>query len=279
MLVCYYKAREIALRPENYKAGWHATGFYSTKQSFPRAQQYQQAILDFVDQVAFLYDVEAKLAWLVPSISLLLHLCQVYFHTKKLDQAAPCPIPFAKVSANGSKAAEEVFRVHGETVVAGMKGGGEPRLGEILLRLQWSLDGRVQKRQNPKGSTVFGPEMMDMIQRPGAGSCLKFEDVTDEGKAWMRFVQEADIVVFCRGLGNAIEPQDMKSGSPCSCHQVPNDRHLLVAHNWCLEKIMTTRFGKSIKNLQRGSCVFGDNYVWKMDNWPFNMCDHTLSTS
>jgi hypothetical protein len=249
--------------------------YHSTIQRFPAAQQYEDAIRDLADQVAFVYDVESKRAWLVPSLSLLLYLCHLYFHTKKLDSTISCPIPFAEPSPDGAAAAEKVFRLHGDTTLDGMKGGGKPNLRQTLLRLHWSLHDTYKTREKPRGSKIFGSELMDVVQRPGTGSSLKSETLSSSGKAWVHLVDGADLVLFCSGLGEAIRPLNRREDTTCGCHKAPDDQNLMIAHNWCIEQIMKTKFGTTIQRLKNGVCSLGKDCEWRMETWPFNLCDHS----
>jgi hypothetical protein len=88
---------------------------------------------------------------------------------------------------------------------------------------------------------------MDFIERPGAsGSNLKESRLGLGSRACVRLVEESDAILVCKGLGRAVQPLmrvPTPPSSTCGCGEVPERRNLLVAHNWCLDRILRTKFG------------------------------------
>jgi hypothetical protein len=72
-------------------------------QGFDPATAFNAALIRERDKVAFVYDNGSNQAWLVPQLSLMLHLCHKFF--RDCFPETQDPIPFAKPQPDGSLAA------------------------------------------------------------------------------------------------------------------------------------------------------------------------------
>lgn len=82
--------------------------FHSNIQRFNPSQQYVQAVRLGRRKVAIVIDSDTKQAWLVPFLSLVLHLCHIYIGEFKLPYEVDL-ILFAEPSPDGSLAVIEAI--------------------------------------------------------------------------------------------------------------------------------------------------------------------------
>ncbi|TIA33725.1 hypothetical protein D6C78_07349 [Aureobasidium pullulans] len=92
-------------------------------QQFDKAICYAAALNILTRQVALVYDCQSHVGWLVPQLSLLLHLCHVYYETYHGRSGTPDPIPWAQPSPDGASAALEAFSGSSEVVVTDFGAG------------------------------------------------------------------------------------------------------------------------------------------------------------
>ncbi|KAH0010628.1 hypothetical protein KCU78_g10290, partial [Aureobasidium melanogenum] len=92
----------------------------NTRQRFSRANAYAIALNRLSQAVSLIYDCTTHTGWLVPQMSLLLHLCHVYWARSSITCTQTDPIPWAQPSTDGASAALAAFKNSGDIVV------GEP---------------------------------------------------------------------------------------------------------------------------------------------------------
>ncbi|KAG9565582.1 hypothetical protein KCU71_g5193, partial [Aureobasidium melanogenum] len=93
----------------------------TTRQRFSRANAYVTALNRLSQAVSLIYDCKTHTGWLVPQMSLLLHLCHAYWArsiTSKRNSNPTDPIPWAKPSTDGASAAFDAFTGSGDIVAA-----------------------------------------------------------------------------------------------------------------------------------------------------------------
>jgi hypothetical protein len=255
--------------------------YVTNQQHFQASAEYATAITELSRQVALVYDSETKQAWLVPKLSLLLHLCHTWFkYYKKRNSQADDPVPFADPSPDGAAAAEEAFDGKGDTVVLDRGPKDKVFLRGVLVDINNRVTESVTTREMPKGATLFGSELMDLLSKPGTGSKLPETKTLPPAEAWLKLVEFADAVLVCSKLGQALQPvpEVPLPLNPCDCVQLPTNRCYLAAHLWCLE-IMLDRQKLSIKDLQTKVLEIKKNWVWCLNGEPFHQCQHTLNNS
>ncbi|KAI1310581.1 hypothetical protein F5Y03DRAFT_22890 [Xylaria venustula] len=241
----------------------------STVQRFTASAHYEQAIQLLSRHVALVYDSESQIAWLVPQLSWNLHLCHVWYRHAHDEKSSHDPVPFARVSPDGSSAACEALHKQSDlTVLDGLS------LSQLFLQIYHNMASSNQYRQKPRKSRIFGTETMDLIEEPGVGSLLRRLDLPEVDESWQYLAAKADSIGFCKGLGQALKPQDQNPDHKCGCDVIPNHRSLLVAHNTCIERLLK-RESTNMNSLQNGIVVLDDGRKWFMENWPFDTCTHS----
>lgn len=198
-------------------------------------------------------------------MSLLLHLCHVYWARSSITCHQTDPIPWAQPSTDGASAALAAFRNSGDLVVGEVGDQSDDRLllRQLLVDLNSNLQITHDTRQSPKKilhwtKELYLSELQDQIREPGEGSALRALDISDwpSIKAWLDITQKVDGLLVCKNLDQAIvfvgpsssTPATVPQAAPtqllahptnCSCAKVPEGRGYLVAHAWCLQKVLT----------------------------------------
>ncbi|KAI0424709.1 hypothetical protein F5Y09DRAFT_335536 [Xylaria sp. FL1042] len=240
----------------------------STVQSFTASAHYEQAIRLLSHHVALVYDSESQIAWLVPQLSWNLHLCHIWYRHVHYGRDSYDPIPFARLSTEGSSAACEALHMQSELVV--LEG---LTLNQLFLQIYRNMTSSNRYRQKPRKSLIFGTETMDLIEEPGMGSLLRRLQLPEADQSWQYLAAKADSIGFCKGLGQALTPQNQNSDHTCGCDTIPSNRSLLVAHNTCIERLLR-RESITLNALQNSIVDLDYGKEWFMENWPFDTCSH-----
>ncbi|KAK8123932.1 hypothetical protein PG999_003850 [Apiospora kogelbergensis] len=209
--------------------------FHSNVQAYKAPNEYRQAIRLSARKVATLIDTNSKQAWLVPMLSLVLHLCHRYYQEVKLDDEMNDPIPFAEPSPNGASAAIRAIENKGDLIVVGKS--GEPdceTLRQLVLRINCNLLDSSATREPPRGDLIFASELMDAVVEPGSGSALKEIGTSEDASSWKDLASKADVIGVCADIGEVIQPIP-EPGTlvrpNCECMHLPQSLYLLAAHS------------------------------------------------
>ena len=242
---------------------------HNVVQRFTRQSQYEKAIVHLSKQVGLVLDAPVERAWLVPLLSLMLHLCHAYYARFNTDHHSEDPIPFATAQPDGAMAAMAALKGQRDLPVL-----GSITLGSILLDIHTNMKASAdQTREYQSGTTIFASEMMDQLNEPMSGSPLRSKKLGPEGLAWLSLVELADYVCFCGNLGPAMQPQHKDPNETCQCHVLPQHRSFLAAHNSCLE-ILMERKGVDLDVLQDGIWKINQTEFLSVKAWPFTPCTH-----
>ncbi|KAI3320861.1 hypothetical protein HD806DRAFT_220358 [Xylariaceae sp. AK1471] len=237
--------------------------FHSNVQQFRPPQQYVQALALARRKVALVLDSASKQAWLVPMLSLALHMCHIY--VQELDpEGLTDIIPYAAPSYDGGGASFGAMWSKGDLEIIGPE-----TLSQLFLRINTNLLDTIQTRENPTRSYIYASELMDLIIQPGAGTPLRGVMVSESTDAWKSLTMKVDAVGVCANLGSAIEP--VSRTGHCECSTLPEGHFFLAAHLRCLDEL-SKRAGSSISKVGNGYCQFGDNLFWSADNILWNNC-------
>ena len=285
------KSRERTLHSSGFQAGVQVTAgngymgpinlalqgtrnwiFQTNVQRFTAPTQYSTAVNLSSNKVALVFDSESKQAWLIPKLSLILHLCHKYFHEFKPPVGdSEDPIPFAEPAPNGSRAAQQAIVNAGDTIVLGTLGQTDTEsLRQIFLRINTNLLDSANTREKPTKELMLALEIMDMWDQPGIGSPLRELGTTPGTETWMCLVNMVDVFCVCANIGQAIEPVPIPD-NVCDCCMLPENQYYLAAHMWCLEQL-SRRASSSTKQLQYGMCKLGEDAFWFVQTSPWRRC-------
>lgn len=236
----------------------------NTVQRFSCAAAYVTALNDLSEAVSLVYDCGTHTGWLVPQISLLLYLCHAYWKRFKKPSDVVDPIPWAKPSTDGASAAYEAFENSGDVVVSKVGAQSDDRLllRQLLVDLNANIQSTHATKQSPKKflnwvTEIYFSELRDQVRGPGGGSALRVLKLSKwpSIEAWSDITQKVDGLLVCKDFDQAIMLVSPSSGSTatapqaapshlathtasCSCARVPEGRGYLVAHTWCLQKVL-----------------------------------------
>lgn len=247
---------------------WH---YHGNVQRFHRQEQYSRALTQSRRNVAAIIDTESKQVWLVPMLSLVLHLCHRYFQETNRGGHIDDPLPFANPSPDGASEAARVLRSSGDVLVSGVAGDPDAEnLRQLFLRIQTNILDAEGTREQSNKKTLFGSELMAMVIEPGRGSPLKKIKATSmaDTESWVGLLATVDFVGVCANIGRLIEPEN-SSTKPCSCSTLPSDRYLLAAHMHCL-KVLSQRYGENVRNSRVWR--LGEKVFWHMEKLYWTSC-------
>jgi hypothetical protein len=246
--------------------------FHSNVQHFHRQQQYSTALRLGRGNVAIIIDSESKQVWLVPLLSVVLHLCHRYFQEVNQGSHMNNPLPFAEPSPDGALAASTVLEANGDTLVFGAE--GEPdaeNLRQLFLRINTNLLTAAGTREPSNRKTLFATELMAMATEPGRGSPLKKMKAPADSESWVGLFEKVDFVGVCSNIGQLIKPEPIPPRNPCTCISLPNDRYFLAAHMRCLDAL-SQREGYGIRNSINQICRLGERVFWNTDRVYWTHC-------
>lgn len=261
----------INIAPQGIKT-W---GFVSNIQNYERAQDYRNALQGCRRSVALVLDSSTQQGWLVPMLSLILHLCHRWFQDINRHLSVMDPIPFAAPEHDGFQASLRALELSGDILVLGK--AGEPdteTLRQLVLRVHMTLTGSNSTREEPKGRYIFATELMSVVDPPSNGSALRRLDVSgfdSQVSSWRSIVKHVDVIGVCKELGQAIQagPQ---TGIICEdCCTLPVAHFYMAAHVSCLA-VLAERAGSSIhwNCISGGACQLGPGTYWRISasTWP-----------
>lgn len=247
--------------------------FVSNRLAFTPTTGFVKLLRDTSKQLAIILDAKDRCSWLVPKISLLLHMAHSW-----LDDAAD-PIPFAEPHLNG----EEVMRVlssSGDIRLCG-EGQDEYKLRTLMLGLNINLLQSIAHQERSEGRNIHGFEFMDIVREPGKGGFMKTLSVKVEGKNWIDIINEVDAVVVCSGVGQVIAPANDEDRKCPKCNVPPPGHDYLAAPLSCLELLVQRKGGRMEDLLSSASAsVFvSDKRFWTLSGNPFMRCSHDNQSS
>ena len=247
-------------------------------QVFDRDASYAKAIQKASRQVALVFDTTTRRVWLVPKLSLMLHLCHCYFAYHSKDDEHDL-IPFAQPSTDGAMAAKHVLSGQGDIQVFqhGIERDDQIRLRNILVDISNKMARSLSRGVCPRSLRALGPELMDLIAEPGRGALLTEVSSTDfPSAAPTAFITLVDSVYVCSDLGPAIRATGIPGSITCSCVTLDENKGYLAAHVKCLESILLKKH-RSLHSLQQSPLEINNQTWWTFK--PFTPCNHLANAS
>lgn len=246
--------------------------FVHNKITFSPSRAYAKMLKDTSKEVAIVVDCSDRRAWLVPKLSLLLHMSHVWIRRHAID---PNPIPYADAHHVGGSV-EQTLRDCGDIVLSG-QGEDCLRLRQLLLGLNINL---VESRQHTEDATrkkLFGFEFMDIVCEPPHGGLMRKIVTKSGGRGWYGLSDLADAVVFCAGLGHAITADKVENRKCTKCTTLPANSYYLAASLSCLNELIT-RQGNVLACAQNREVKISKDHYWKISGNPFEDCTHDDSS-
>lgn len=199
------------------------------------------------DQPLLLYDTEDKRGWLVPELSVILHIALAWASKQRDCSDILKMIPHAAISGNGGEAAyNAITRGQGIKLRTGLD--GNPQLfTDLIKNFMTALDSRKdlvigrEETSNRKRSPLRGWEFVDIVN---FSYFSKREEVAIDrrsGGKWDLIAAENSelLVLFGKGLGDIIKPA--KDENICqSWNPIPKGKCYLTASSFCLKNLAAT---------------------------------------
>lgn len=247
--------------------------FVHNKITFSPSRVYAKMLKDTSKEVVIVVDCSDRRAWLVPKLSLLLHMTHVWVRRHEIQ---PNPVPYADAHHVGGSV-EQTLRDCGDIALLG-QGEDCLRLRQLLLGLNINL---VKSRQHTEDATrrkLFGFEFMDIVCEPPHGGMMRRTEIKSGGKGWYGLSDLADAVVFCAGLGHAITAGKVEDGTCTKCTTLPANFYYLAAPLSCLNELIK-RQGNVLDFAQNGEIKISKDHYWKISGNPFQDCTHDNNSS
>jgi hypothetical protein len=231
---------------------------------FSPIDNYIHLLHDAARGPAMLYDSGSKRCWLVPKLSLLLHMCRAYMN-RYLDESA------ARLLSVPPHADALDLIPNLETL--GNAQIHDDAKSPVLLRhlLHILVTNLLQVRQATKPSqkkALYGFEFMDLIVKPDRGSIMKELKLQPAGKTWLELANAVDAIVVCKDVGDVIT----STCRPSQCSTLPTGCDYLAASITILE-ILAERQGNHIIGGDK-QVKLGKNAVWDIKSTSFTPCAH-----
>lgn len=242
-------------------------GFTSHRLMYSPSADYEAMLFRAAKQIALIIDVEAKRSWLVPKLSLLLHLAHVYVFSHNIQTSG---LPF--VDAHDSP--QQILDVLSGQFNNAIFGSGPSarRLGPLLTDLNRDLSMPLDEKLKAKTKSLVGLELMDIIDRPDRGT---YPRKATARKQWSSLGNLVDVTVVCSSIGNVIKSSPSHRCTNEKCNTLPTGRDYLAALTSCLGRL-TEETKNDINSLRLAPGVeLTDGKALLITGSPFGTCQHS----
>jgi len=208
-------------------------------------------------------------AWLVPKVSVLLHLVLAWMaYMAKGDLALQLPMHYAAKTYDGGENAYQVLKSHGTDPLPFGDQANSCCLVNIVRMFLFAMD-KLQRHSAAVDHTISGWEMYDLVDPPEYFEMkvgkFRRRDLTGLG-GWKHFLPKIPLVLFYEGLE---DPIIAKEGQPCrNWNRMPTGRNLLGVTSITL-KDFTRRFQS---RYLEGSGQLTDKCYWHCPYRLFEEC-------
>lgn len=243
---------------------------------FSPSDQYREALLSEEGNTCLLIDDKAKHAWLVPLLSVLLHMCH-RFGQMQVSRGRRVNIPHAMESPTGDEAViGAIMNCGDQNIFADGTFLADPTTSQLLFRQLFH--GMLFRLRNVKlpvaeDSRIFAVELMDVVtKRTTSPKEIKTEGNNHSWTDLVPFTSLVDTVAVARDIGQVIQPL-YKQECECSesCNELPAGRGYLAAHVSALRSLRGR--GHSLFELDeavsKGQIQFSPSAWWvpRHDPW------------
>ena len=235
---------------------------------FTPTGNYLKLLHDTSRQSVVLYDASQHRCWLVPKLSVLLHMSQVY--ASHCTTAQNSQIPFVEPHTDATDIVA-ILESEGERGI--LENQSDKLLfRELVLALSINLLSTAEAVRNSDNGRLYGFELMDVVHEPGKGTCMKRLDIQSKRKGWLELVNAVGTVIVCSELGEAISAVKGSARRSPVCNELPQSHDYLAATLPCLSRLLEQ---KGVA-LRAGSdhITISEKTVWKLTEDAFVPCPH-----
>jgi hypothetical protein len=232
-----------------------------------------------IDTPVILYSPFEKRAWLVSSLSIVLHLAQTraaVFSARAaadLDSPSKYDIPFCAAEENGGAAAfKALYSKRNDKVLPEDDDETlENYLDRLLAALDFCSDDRP--RNKPTGFQIFGHEFLEIAMTPTV-IVLKRKRLGFEKSGWLHLLDGLVPVIFYKTFSRDVIISDPPGEAPFPCHQWPSIPHGqdLLAASLPMVKSLSRRWGCE-STMER----VNDGLYWHCRRPLFSVCTHSFN--
>ena len=246
------------------------------RMSLTREEHCYEQILSYSSTMPLiLYDTSDRRAWMVPALSVILHMIHLWAFLQKKDFPALqiAELPHAKAAWDIGREAQEVIYKNSSLQLYHSKDGDKPYLLKDLVHKYWSELERLIAAENDhrsSGGQLIGWDMMELITRDPHGQA-KAPAITEFKGNWNGLATDPNIVVlFSHGLGEVIVPNTDTQRLCGLWKSVPTENDYLTASVKCI-KHWSQRFSEPDHCSKLGHTLF-----WQPspEGRPFADCSH-----
>lgn len=235
---------------------------------FTPTNNYLKLLHDSSQQSVALYDATERRCWLVPKLSLLLYMGQVYISSFAAGQCKKMPYVEPHTDAmeiiNALEGAGQTSVLEGQTC--------KLLLQELLFAISVNLLHTADAVRDSDRGKLYGFEFMDVIREPGKGTCMKRLDIQSRRTAWFDVVNAVGTVIVCSKLGEVITAAKGDTRESSACNKLPQHHDYLAATFKCLERLAEQSGGDP--EICRDHIRIAEKAVWKVKGDPFKPCTH-----
>ena len=193
------------------------------------------------------YDCQTQTGWLVPELSLILHLTLAHIDWMTPVQNAPWRARYAQLQADGGMAALNLIQQLEDTVIWNAREKDKPFLFSDLIMLyiclfaslKESLRLRLEHRELLATKRLRGWDFTDLRDVKYLFRMRKarkfFPEPTPDW--WPLFKNPNTLVMFGTKLGQVVVPNRRREAACSAWAEIPSDQNLLVATVRCLNNL------------------------------------------
>ncbi|KXX75267.1 hypothetical protein MMYC01_208647, partial [Madurella mycetomatis] len=178
--------------------------FHTNRLSFTASTVFSQMLRNTSMEMALLYDVATKRSWIVPKLSLLLHMCHVWraVYGDKGHQNQSDAVPFVEPYSDITTVVEALEN-RGDMAVCG-QGSDALSLRTLLIGFNINLLLCIKNTDPPRRRGLYGFDIMEVVMEPGRGSCMRKVQLGVSGEAWLPLASSVDTIVMCADIGDVV---------------------------------------------------------------------------
>ena len=244
--------------------------FQANRLNFAPSTVFTQILRNTSRELALIYDATTERAWVVPKLSLLLYMCQVWY----IDNGSPsdCTVPAVEPYSD----VEEVIQAledKGDNRLCG-RDDHALSLRTLLVGFNINLLQCIQVTEEARRQTLYGFDIMDVVTEPGRGSCLRRARLGSSVKTWLPLASSVDSIVICAGIGDVICKHPSDGDEQCST--LPEGRDCLGIPMSCLRTLIR-RNGKVMPDIlhrRESTFDFSNKACLSLGSTCFEDCNH-----
>jgi hypothetical protein len=276
------RARETSLELNGFKlsvigsAPTNATGvkiqtnytFRTHRVHFEPSSIYKKLLVDTSHQLALIYDSTEKRSWIVPKLSLLLHMVHAYILT--IPGISDDQVPFVEPYTDPNQIVDKVFGMGGENY----GDADQPFLfRNLMVGFNLNLIATTRNIQKSSGNTLNGYELWDIVGEHDRGACMQYVKVLRKRSNWIDLANLVDSVIVCSRFGDAITPSKSTGDRRNSlCDSIPQGFDYLATTGQCLKQLLKQEY----RSIGDGTTTFSfsDGLLWRIKGNLVQKCCH-----